>query len=49
MGLLQDTEANHWVKLMFKWVYWNLLLTGTWLGPPNLQLEGKKLHMIGAK
>ena len=47
MGLLEDTEMNHISKLMFKWVYWNLLLTGTWLGPPNLQMEGKRLEMIG--
>lgn len=46
MGLLQDTEMNHITKLIFKWVYWNLLLTGTWLGYPNLQLEGKRLDML---
>lgn len=49
MGLLQDTEANHMVKLIFKWVYWNLLLKGVWLGFPELQLEGKRIDMIGKK
>jgi len=49
MGLLQDTEGNHMVKLLFKWVYWNLLLSGVWLGPPNLQLEGKRMNMIAKK
>jgi sulfide:quinone oxidoreductase len=27
-SLLQETEANHWGKLMFKWMYWNVLLPG---------------------
>ena len=47
MSLLQDTEMNHYAKLMFKWAYYNLLLKGTWLGPPDLMLYGKKLDMIG--
>lgn len=28
MGLLKVTRANHYGKLMFKWVYWHMLLTG---------------------
>ena len=27
-SLLAETEANHWGKLMFRWMYWNLLLKG---------------------
>jgi hypothetical protein len=49
MGLLQDTEMNHLSKLLFKWAYFNLLLSGTWLGPPALQLAGKRLNMIKKK
>jgi len=26
LSLLQETRLNHWGKLMFQWVYWNLLL-----------------------
>lgn len=26
--LLRESRPNHWGKLMFKWVYWNLLLKG---------------------
>lgn len=26
--LLEESETNHWGKLAFKWVYWNLLLAG---------------------
>lgn len=27
-SLLEETRANHWGKMMFRWVYWNLLLKG---------------------
>ena len=27
-GLLEETEMNHWGKLMFRWMYWNILLRG---------------------
>lgn len=27
-SLLQETQMNHWGKMMFRWVYWNLLLKG---------------------
>ena len=49
MGLLKDTEINHISKLMFKWAYYNLLLAGAWLGPPSLQLAGKRMDMIKKK
>jgi sulfide:quinone oxidoreductase len=26
--LLEESEQNHWGKLMFRWMYWNLLLKG---------------------
>jgi sulfide:quinone oxidoreductase len=42
LGLLKDTEINHMAKLMFKWAYFNLLLKGVWLGPPDLMMEGKQ-------
>jgi len=25
-SLLQESEMNHWGKMMFRWVYWNILL-----------------------
>ena len=28
-SLLQETKMNHWGKMMFRWVYWNLLLKGS--------------------
>lgn len=27
-GLLRERRSNHWGKLMFRWVYWHLLLKG---------------------
>ena len=28
LGLLREKRLNHWGKLMFRWVYWNMLLRG---------------------
>jgi sulfide:quinone oxidoreductase len=39
--LLKESEANHWGKLMFRWVYWNLLLRGA-----ELPLE-TQMSMVG--
>jgi sulfide:quinone oxidoreductase len=27
-SLLEETAINHWGKLAFKWIYWNVLLAG---------------------
>ena len=27
-SLLEETAVNHWGKLGFKWIYWNVLLAG---------------------
>ena len=27
-SLLQESTANHWGKMMFRWIYWNMLLKG---------------------
>ena len=41
-SLLQETEANHWGKLMFKWTYWNVLLPGRELPlPAQMSMAGK--------
>jgi sulfide:quinone oxidoreductase len=40
--LLEESEANHWGKLMFKWMYWNILLKGQELPLPSLMsMAGK--------
>jgi sulfide:quinone oxidoreductase len=41
-SLLQETEMNHWGKLMFKWMYWNLLLPGKDIPvPAHMTMAGK--------
>jgi sulfide:quinone oxidoreductase len=40
--LLEESEANHWGKLMFKWMYWNILLPGHELPlPAHMSMAGK--------
>lgn len=40
--LLEESEANHWGKLMFKWMYWNILLKGKELPlPAQMSMVGK--------
>ncbi len=40
--LLEESEANHWGKLMFRWMYWNILLKGHELPfPPTMSMAGK--------
>lgn len=41
-GLLRERRSNHWGKLMFKWVYWHLLLKGRPLPiSAHLSMAGK--------
>jgi sulfide:quinone oxidoreductase len=44
MPLLKESRINHWGKLAFKWVYWNMLLPGRDIPgvPPAMQMKGKK-------
>jgi sulfide:quinone oxidoreductase len=40
--LLEESEINHWGKLMFRWVYWNILLKGQEIPlPPTMSMAGK--------
>ena len=41
-SLLQETVTNHWGKMMFRWVYWNLLLRGREIPlPAEMMMYGK--------
>jgi sulfide:quinone oxidoreductase len=41
-SLLDESEMNHWGKLMFKWMYWHLLLRGKDIPVPSrMTLAGK--------
>lgn len=42
-SLLQETQMNHWGKMMFRWVYWNLLLRGAELPiEAQMNMAGKQ-------
>ncbi|HEY3560629.1 MAG TPA: FAD/NAD(P)-binding oxidoreductase [Kribbella sp.] len=42
LSLLRETKANHWGKVAFRWIYWNILLPGRWLPlPAAMSLKGK--------
>jgi sulfide:quinone oxidoreductase len=42
--LLGESRANHWGKMMFRWVYWNQLLRGHELPlEPQMLLAGKEV------
>ena len=41
-SLLQESRMNHWGKMLFRWMYWNLLLKGKPLPiTAELQMAGK--------
>ena len=43
LALLRETRVNHYAKLFFKWIYWNLLLKGRRLPVSNkMSMKGKK-------
>ena len=42
MALLGETEMNHWAKMMFRWMYWNILLRGSEVPlPATMSMAGK--------
>lgn len=41
-SLLQESLGNHWGKMMFRWVYWNLMMKGLDLPlEPQMNMAGK--------
>jgi sulfide:quinone oxidoreductase len=41
-SLLQESEMNHWGKMMFRWIYWNILLKGKEMPiPAYMTMAGK--------
>ena len=48
--LLGESHINYWGKLMFKWVYYNLMLKGHELPfEPNMYLAGKDTSLLRSK
>jgi sulfide:quinone oxidoreductase len=42
-SLLEETVTNHWGKMLFRWVYWNLLLRGREVPiPVEMSMYGKE-------
>ncbi len=42
-SLLEESRVDHWGKLMFRWIYWHLLLKGTELPiPVRMSMAGKR-------
>ena len=43
-SLLEETKMNHWGKMTFRWVYWNLLMRGAELPlESQMVMAGKRL------
>ena len=41
-SLLQESRVNHWGKMLFRWMYWNILLKGRELPiPAQMAMSGK--------
>jgi sulfide:quinone oxidoreductase len=49
LRLLKESIFNHWGKLAFRWIYWNMLLKGIPipLVGRNMNEKGKKLNLSG--
>lgn len=44
-SLLKTTRINHWGKLFFKWIYWNILIKGRHLPvTAYMSMVGKKIN-----
>jgi sulfide:quinone oxidoreductase len=42
-GLLKNTKINHYGKIMFRWIYWHILLKGKEMPiEPHITMAGKK-------
>ena len=48
--LVGESSINYWGKMMFKWVYWNLLLTGQDLPlEPQMTMAGKSWPSVSTE
>ena len=42
LSLMQETALNHYAKLMFKWIYWNVLLPGRHAAGARPDVDGRQ-------
>jgi sulfide:quinone oxidoreductase len=41
--LLDESKINHWGKLMFRWIYWNILIKGKEMPiESHMSMRGKR-------
>ena len=46
-GLLKETRMNHYGKLLFRWIYWHILLKGKEMPiSAHMTMAGKKMHDV---
>lgn len=45
MSLLKETRANHWAKVAFRWVYWNLITGKPLPFTADMYPMGKKINV----
>jgi len=46
-GLLKETRMNHYGKLLFRWIYWHVLLKGKEMPiDSKMTMAGKKMHEV---
>ena len=44
-GLLKNTKMNHYGKILFRWIYWHILLKGKELPiEADMTMAGKKIN-----
>ncbi|MGD8555661.1 MAG: NAD(P)/FAD-dependent oxidoreductase, partial [Anaerolineales bacterium] len=42
-ALLKESRINHWGKLAFRWIYWNIMLKGGYMPlSSQLSMNGKR-------
>ena len=46
LKLLKESILNHWGKLAFRWIYWNMLLKGISIPfvSRNMSIKGKNIN-----
>ncbi len=47
LKLLEESRINHWGKMAFRWIYWNMLLPGRKLPfvSPQMNIKGKNIKV----
>lgn len=46
MQLLKETRMNHWGKLAFRWIYWNILMKGLPIPFVHAQMSTSGKHIV---